>query len=244
MILPRSRIVALNVLSGGGSRVEKICQFLDRQKPDVIVLSEWREGANGKKFADWAASRRMVHQTLNDGSTRNGLLVASRTPFKTTSLTPAGPVASAGVLMLAQFPSWALLAGYFPQLKTKAHFFSACREAAKAHAGAPFMIVGDMNTGNQRADKCEAGSPFACDDHFDALTGDGLLVDLWRRTHGPDIREWSWLSNTRNGFRIDHAFANEPFLEAFQPACVYDHAPREERLSDHSAMIVAMSTTA
>jgi exonuclease III len=64
------------------------------------------------------------------------------------------------------------------------------------------------------------------------------LVDLWRRSNGPDACEWTWLSNQKNGFRIDHAFGNEPFVRLLQPACVYDHRSREGKTSDHSALIV------
>ena len=42
------KLLALNVCRGGGSRVKALCQFLDQHNPDVIVLTEWRQGAAGQ----------------------------------------------------------------------------------------------------------------------------------------------------------------------------------------------------
>jgi exodeoxyribonuclease-3 len=156
-------------------------------------------------------------------------------PFDVESMTPLG--STAGVLMLARFQGWNLLASYFPQRSAKARFFATCKEVAACHARTPLVIVGDLNTGNQTTDR-SAGGRFFCSADFDALQSEAGLVDLWRRTNGPDAREATWLSK-KNGFRIDHAFANEPFITAAQPVCVYDHVPRESRATDHSAIVVS-----
>jgi len=227
------KLLSLNVRNGGGTRVAAICQFLGSHKPDVIVLTEWREGTSGRNFMEWINSQGLLHNaTLNDGSTANGVCLAARIPFQIGTMTPHD--STPGVLMLACFQSWTLLASYFPQ---RARFFTACAEIAAAHAATPFVIVGDLNTGNQLVDKSAGGAPYFCAEGFDALTSRASLVDLWRRTNGTDAREWTWLSN-QNGFRIDHAFGNEPVVRLVQPSCIYDHRPREENITDHSALII------
>lgn len=236
MVLPLSKIVALNVRSGGGKRVDAICKFLERHEPDVVVLSEWREGASGQKFIGWAEGRGMVHARLNDGNTANGVFAAARTLFQSEKRTPWEK--SPGALLLAHFQDWTLLASYFPQRDTKSRFFDVCAEVATAHANTPLAIIGDLNTGNQLFDKSPGAEPYACAARFDALTKEASLFDLWRHTNGTDAREWTWLSHKNNGFRIDHAFVNEPFFQLIQPSCVYDHSPRKEKLTDHSALIV------
>jgi hypothetical protein len=63
------------------------------------------------------------------------------------------------------------------------------------------------------------------------------LTDLWRAING-NRQEWTRRSMT-SGFRIDHAFGNKPLLERFRPIfCRYDHAPRETKITDHSALLV------
>lgn len=101
----------------------------------------------------------------------------------------------------------------------------------------PFLLLGDLNTGYNNIDVEGNGAPFSCADMFDALQTKAGLVDLWRGEHG-DKQEWSWRSPI-NGFRVDHAFANEAFQKCFAPIrSYYDHGPRENGLTDHSALIV------
>jgi exodeoxyribonuclease III len=231
--------MCLNLRAGGGQRTPELCQYLDQHDPSIVVLTEWRDNQRGRDFEQWATSRRMRHAGLADGGTANGVFVASRLPFITKTATPANK--GTGVLMLVQFKSFTLLACYFPSLIAKAPFFARCSKVAKARRSQPFLMLGDLNTGNQNSDRVENAVRYTCSDAFDALNSKHGLHDLWRRANGIDAREWTWLSHRQNGFRIDHAFGNEKFLDWAQPTCHYDHTPRENRWTDHSAVIVGMT---
>jgi exodeoxyribonuclease-3 len=230
-------IVILNIRSGGGTRTARLCSYLDSLDTDTVLLVEWRDNASGRAFADWAENRGMGHAALTDGRTANGVFLASSDPFAIVSATPS--VENPGCLMLAQFQCLTLLACYFPQLGAKATFFGRCLELASQHRGAPFVLAGDLNTSNQLADRSEGAGKYYCADHFDRLTSEGELSDLWRLTNGAD-REWTWHSTKGNGFRIDHAFGNEAFVAAAAPICTYDHRARDTRLTDHSAVVVRL----
>jgi len=233
---PAGRILALNIRAGGGGRVGRLLAFLEAHDPVTMVLSEWRENPAGQRIADWARARGMHAAGLADGHSANGILVASRQAFDPMSHTPR--VSVSGVLMQARFPTWRLLAVYFPSVRGKSDFFDGCMALAKRHARTPFLLIGDMNTGNQTADREPAGMRYHSADAFDRLGAVARLTDLWRHSHGAEAQDWSWLSHRQNGFRIDHAFANRAFLRAGTPRCRYDHAPRAQGWSDHSALIV------
>ena len=188
---------------------------------------------------NWATSRGMQWIGACDGATRNGVFIAAALRFQSSSVTP-GP-AMAGTLLRAEFDGWTLLACYFPQGEAKARYCQACSDVTKAVGASPFLIVGDLNTGNQLADKTPGGERYACAGHFDNLSSKDGLVDLWRRTHGADAREWSWVTKV-NGFLPDHAFGNQAFVAAFDPLCQYDHLPREAGFSDHSAVVISASS--
>jgi exodeoxyribonuclease III len=228
--------VCLNIRSGGGKRASSICNFLESLNPEIVVLTEWRQGDRGQHFVDWATRRQINYQSRNDGATLNGVFIAARTPFQAASKTPQSVFA--GVLLAARFSEWNLLGVYFPQLKEKKPFFDACSQITQENQEKPFLLIGDLNTGNQRSDRDLKATPFTCANEFDALSRNAKLVDLWRRTNGSDAREWTWLSHRNNGFRVDHALANEPFVEWMQPSCHYDTTPRTEKLSDHSAVVI------
>lgn len=232
-------LLGLNIRAGGGARAAALLAYLERRRPHLVVLSEWRDNAAGGAFADWARRRRMHGVGLADGGTANGVFIAAREPFDVEPMTPGS--GSAGVIAFARFAGFRLLACYFPLLAAKAAFFARCAEIAARHAAAPLLLLGDLNTGNQERDREPAGVRYACADAFDALTSGGLPHDLWRRSQGAKARQWSWLSHRGRGFRIDHALANDPFVAWADPHCRYDHRPRRDRLTDHSALLVTIS---
>jgi exonuclease III len=94
--------------------------------------------------------------------------------------------------------------------------------------GPPGLIVLDIEAN---------GARFHCADQFIGLCDQAGLTDLWRLRHGVR-REWTWRS-AKNGFRIDHAFGNQAFVNLFPNyRCEIDHEPRLMGLTDHSAVIV------
>jgi exonuclease III len=228
------KLLCLNVRSGGGTRWSRILDFVESQGADVVVFTEWRRGDSLAEA--WATSRGMHWIGACEGATRNGVFVASALGFQSRSATP-GPE-TAGTLLHVDFRDWRMLASYFPQGEAKARYFWACSDIARAVGAAPFLLVGDLNTGNQLADKTPSGERYACAERFDHLSAGDGLVDLWRRTHGADAREWSWMTKA-NGFRLDHAFGNLAFVAAFDPACRYDHSTREAGFTDHSALLIS-----
>ena len=64
------------------------------------------------------------------------------------------------------------------------------------------------------------------------------LQDAFRTKNGYEDTSGSWFTNMGQGRRYDHIFSsvNLSVNDAF-----YDHAPREEKLSDHSPLIVELS---
>jgi exodeoxyribonuclease III len=264
MAVDQLKIVALNILGGGGTRVARLCAYLEDQQAEVIVLTEWRENGQGRDITAWARARGMKCDWLADGGNVNGVFVASKIPFTTRSVTPLRPgnhATRAGVMMLVQTTTWTILACYFPQgngdPKTgikppKPPFFAAIADVAVAHVEKSLIVIGDLNNGHRERD-CE-GAKFIGPEDFDALSTEVGLVDLWRLTHGNEAREYSWMSapgrvsKVSNGFRIDHAFANQTCLAQMQPECRYDHQTREKvngkyEISDHSAVIVTSTAT-
>src|SRR6516165_9573507 len=108
----------------------------------------------------------MSHAALTDGYTTNGVFLASLDPFATESATPIGR--AAGCLILARLQRTMLMACYFPQLTAKAVLRSMLGVGPRA-SSCPFVLVGDLNTGNQLADRSEGAGKYYCAAHFDRL---------------------------------------------------------------------------
>lgn len=68
------------------------------------------------------------------------------------------------------------------------------------------------------------------------------MVDAYRHQH-PDATEHSWVGRTGEGNRYDHAFCSSTIAGRLT-SCGYDHTPRVEKLSDHSALTMWLDLTA
>jgi exodeoxyribonuclease-3 len=65
------------------------------------------------------------------------------------------------------------------------------------------------------------------------------MVDTFRHLH-PAAAEHSWVGRTGDGYRYDHAFCSNSLIPAVA-TCQYLHAPRNDRLTDHSALIASFA---
>jgi exonuclease III len=235
-----SSIVALNIQHGGGKRTPELIKWLGTQNADIVVLSEWRNNPRGSAI-EAALKSRGFHVHFQDGAISNGVLIAAKEPFDAVAVTP--PDAQIGVLLKARWKGGLTVIGaYFPlAARAKKEFFGVCMEQARQHSDAPFLLVGDLNTGCNDGDFTAGATPFPCADAFESLVDSGL-IDQWRRQHGLAARDYTWLS-PQNGFRIDHALGNKEFQARYAPlTCDYDHSTRvrERKLSDHSALILRL----
>lgn len=229
-------LLTLNLRHGGGARAGAIADWLLRQAPEIAVLTEYRANAAGGRLGERLAAAGYALASASAGPGANGVLVASRLGIdEAATVTPE--TASGGELLVARIGGLAVLGCYFPQGKAKAPFFERCLALARAEAGAMVMI-GDLNTGCNLRDLAPGAARFDCADQFLDLERAAGLTDLWRATHGPEAREWTWFSRVANGYRLDHAFGNAAFMAGARSEAHYLHDCRENGFSDHSALTV------
>jgi exonuclease III len=126
-------------------------------------------------------------------------------------------------------------------LTEKRRFWAMLHEAARRHAEAAYVVLGDWNTGDVPLDKEDAGSPFSCTPEYRRMRDLGY-EEAWRTLNG-DRREFTWVSNRGNGFRIDHAFLSPPAHRRLLDAR-YSQDERLAKISDHSIMIVDLAAAA
>ena len=229
------RVLSLNIRHGGGSRASRLADWIANKAPFVAVLTEWRDNTSGQLIENRLARAGLSSLSAPRGPKINTVLMAARDLTRHEILTP--PDSSVGDLTLTRMDGINILGCYFPQRKAKASFFRRCMEAAIQLSHLPLLIIGDFNTGRNDLDIEGTGTRFDCSDQFIGLCEQAGLTDLWRFRHGAR-REWTWRS-AKNGFRIDHAFGNQAFINRFPTyRCEIDHEPRLLGLTDHSAIVV------
>jgi endonuclease/exonuclease/phosphatase family metal-dependent hydrolase len=229
-----------------------------QRQADVVGLQEIRAGALGA-WQDALGELGFVHQHHSPvpdagrgaAERRLGVLIASRTPITPMESPPipwperhaAAIVEGLGELHVLHSPI-SSKAGRVKvrTLETIAAWLAPPREH-------PVVLIGDLNTPAYESRDGEVRS-FArtrtgnlrngFDERHDlAELGIvvGLLehgyVDCFRAVHGYLNRERSWMyPNNKMGYRLDHILARGLDVAA----CGYEHAWREARLSDHSAI--------
>jgi exonuclease III len=122
---------------------------------------------------------------------------------------------------------------------TKDLFQAGVVKLLQAWGHGPGLLLGDTNSGLPRID--EESPAFGPREARWIGALDGLVwADTFRRLHG-DTRAYTWYSpNGRNGFRIDHAFANPDFSTRIG-TMRYDWGGRpgsRRGPSDHAAIVL------
>jgi exodeoxyribonuclease III len=231
--MPALRLLAWNIRQGGGARLAAIAEAVARHDADAVVMSEYRGGDSAARLraALTAIGYKYATETAPPPG-RNGVLIASRLPFREHGELAAGLIEPYRIVGV-ELAGLILFGVYMPNLLAKVPYWEALIARLAVEAGASALAIGDFNTCRAYVD--EAGAIDATAHFMDKVEAIGFC-DLWRRRY-PDAREFSWYSTRGNGFRIDHAFLS-PLLAGRAEAIRYSHDERLAGLSDHSPLIL------
>lgn len=231
--LPLRRLMAWNIRHGGGKRIKDIVARIVRHRPDIIVLSEFRNDGNGSALISelWNIGFMYTH-TLEAPEKANSVLIASRDYVDQPRPLNAG-LEKPYMLLDVDVLGISLVGVYMPNNKAKTPYWEAVVAAAKERAEKPALFIGDFNTGKHYLD--EAGATLVSAPFMERMEDVGF-TELWR-ARNPKGKEFTWISNAGNRFRLDHAFASSSLTERVADV-YYSHAERQDGVSDHSALII------
>jgi exodeoxyribonuclease III len=224
-----------NIQQGGGLRKARIVETIMAHDPEVVVLVEFRE-KTAKALLDSLAESGWIYRlsTKPDGFNHHICALSKRAIRSVQS----------GSSTLDDSGLWLEMSGFHNGLglgvvhvptasrASTRTYFDALIGVAKERNNAPFLFVGDFNTGRHPIDGDLKS--ISCVDGFIALQDNGF-VDAWRHFNG-DKQEYTYVRSGR-GYRIDHALASASALVQLS-GCTYSHLEREERVSDHSALLL------
>lgn len=228
-------ILSWNIQQGGGNRVNKIIENLTLQAPEVIVLSEFKNNDKGQLIRNKLLSAKYRFQGITPAkSANNSVLIASKVAANFTWFSGIDDEYSHNILE-ADFGAFVLYGVYLPH-KKKHTLFDFFQQKVK-NSKKPIIIAGDFNTGINYVD--QKGNSFWYEADLKELQSLGML-DAYRFIHG-DKKEYSWFSHQGNGYRYDHTYVSESIKNIIH-SCDYLHDWRENKLADHSPMILELKT--
>jgi exodeoxyribonuclease III len=235
------RVLAWNLLHGGGKRIPALAEAMLRHDADILVLAESRMGQDERLLELLRPHGYLHHAATVTELRKNGVLVASRTPISPRPSPPGDMYAQRWLELDVPAFGFSMLACHLPPkisigVDQKRAFWETLLGHAERHVDDPALIIGDLNTGAPYRDDHRA--TLYCAEEFQRLEPLGW-VDAWRAFHGPVKKEWTWAYPTRPsyGYRLDHAFCAPPLARRLA-ACEYSHDERRSRLSDHSVLLL------
>ena len=226
------RIMTWNARHGGIVIAQRFAEQILRFDPDIVIITDFRNNAAGQTIKEIISSGGLSrHSDVGTLLCENSVLLSSKLPFSLKQVPCLGRHAHRGVW--ARFSEMDVLGFNFPRRYEKLPIFDAIYSLDRDALSEATLLIGKFDTGSHYVD--EIGATFFASKHFEMMSDVGW-IDAWR-TRNLGKREYSWFSNTGNGFRVEHAFAT-PELNKTIERVFYDHSVREQGFSDHSALVV------
>lgn len=227
------RVLFWNILHGGGPRrIPEILLAVVEQRPDLVLLSEFRATRGGQLRAV-LADHGLVEQVVSHRAGRsNGMLAAGRQGLR-VEVTPEAFAGREIDLWIGEGSLWVtgvhVADDALPTLKT-AHW-NRLIDLARARRDSRHVIIGDLNT----ARGSDTGDVLLCGQRLGLLATLGY-ADAWREHHGAKAGP-TWVSPWGEGRRIDAAYVSRPLVSALV-SVVHVDAAREDGHSDHAPVVI------
>ncbi len=228
------KILSWNIQQGGGSRVHAIIKYIVAKKPQLVVLNEFKNNANGLTIRTKLLQQGYLHQVVSAATPDlNSVLIASKLPGNSQLFSIEELVFPQSMLRLS-LEVFDVYGVYFPH-KKKHNCFEVLIEALQQQ-NRQAIITGDYNSGKNFID--QKGNSFWYDNYLFKLE-ELDYIDAFRLIHN-DKKEYSWFSHQGNGYRYDHTYISAA-LQPLVKDCFYDQQAREDKLSDHAPMFLVLS---
>ena len=226
------KILSWNIRQGGGTRILKILSKLTSFSAEVVVLSEYKNNDAGGRIRAGLLSAGYRYQFVSAARPGdNSAAIFSKLPGSSW-LYPNADAEYPHNVLAAEYEAFKVFGMYLPHKKKHKLFDFLIEEAQSAK---PAIMVGDFNSGINGVD--QAGSSFWYEEKLLALQKLGYR-DAFRVKQG-QVKEYSWYSHQGNGYRYDHTYVHESLVPIIKD-CYYIHGWREEKLSDHSPMVLEL----
>jgi len=233
------RILAWNLLHGGGKRIDRICKALSHYDADLIILSEFRQNKVAVELQAQLKADGYSYQSAPHALPKeNTVCIAARKPFEAVTF-PGQPADEefgdfTNRVLMARFEGLNIFGLLFPGQELKRPVFDFLLNLPNNYFNEDTVLMGDFNTGRHYED--EKGATNVSAHQFDALLDQGW-IDSWR-IRNPEAKEFTWFSRGyNNSFRLDHALVSPSMNERITEV-KYSHSERENGDSDHSLMVL------
>jgi exodeoxyribonuclease-3 len=246
-------LLTVNIGAASRTRAEAMLRWLDARTDDVVVLTETSAGDGTAHLLDQfrRAGYRVIQNGHDDGE--RGTAIVSRVRVLDThtpllaNVTIPGRVAAA---VLDVDPPITVIGVYVPsrdrtldKVDKKQRFIASLLDAialAPSDQLSTTIVAGDYNVIARSHRPLHAGFlPFEFG-LLESLSQLGM-VDAHQRC-APDAQPYSWIGRTGDGYCYDYIHVGRALVSAIG-TCTYLHETRDQRLTDHAAVALALQVS-
>lgn len=239
------RIISWNIQHGGGLRAAAIIEQIQNWSPDIVALSEFRATAASKSMAAALHDSGFLHQETTtdiENPTKNGLMIASKYPFKVHPVEGLLHEQSRWLhVEVDQLHPMHLIKMHVPN-RDSGIKYDIHNEVVKQFEqlnSTCAIAFGDTNTGvpdyDEEAKFFNRKEGQWCND----IRNVGWS-DVWRKRN-PQTKEYTWYTHQGVGFRLDQLFASSKGEELVKSVHYDWGTPTTESNrgpSDHAAIVI------
>jgi exodeoxyribonuclease III len=242
-------VFTLNIANPSPERAQRQVAWLAGRPEDVLVLTETKasQGCTLLAKAFRAAGYAVFDSQPPPGE--YGVMIVSRLraqPDHPTTRLGYLPSRAASCLLPTPDGPLRVVGAYVPSRDASVEKTERKRRwlaefatmLASVNGQHPVVLAGDLNVlepDHQPRYRFFASFEY---DFYRSLSAQHGLIDAYRHQH-PATIEHSWVGRTGDGYRYDHAFCTAALRKRITN-CSYDHTPRLEKLSDHSALTIRL----
>jgi exodeoxyribonuclease III len=245
------RLLMLNTQHSSPERARRQADWMAAQEgAGIVVITEVSSGTGGDALAS-ALTGHGYHSIVAPPSVTRDYRTVLASRDATLEVAPSGigvlPHRAPGAIVTLGGQEVGLLGLYVPSRgprerrnEDKRAFQAAVTQALPgflARFSGPVIVAGDLNVvepGHQPRYPVFGSWEY---DFYRAFAAAGM-TDAYRACH-PDDAGHSWYGRGGNGYRFDHVFITSVHARLVRD-CGYLHEPRQQGLTDHAAMTLAL----
>jgi exonuclease III len=230
------KILSWNIRHGSSlKKVNQLTRAILSHKADIVFLIEFRHNTTGNKIIDILNLNCYTYTYLTDSLDPQLNKVICFSKIKLTHINNIFNQDMHHRVLHLKDQERNLICLHIPgshdALNKKTFWDQTKRYLETLDQRNPIYVLGDFNTG--LLEDAE-GTPFKHAEIFRSLF-ETNWIDVIKYFN--QKIEYTWYSPKGNGFRVDHVITQKEYINTILEA-QYSHIEREEKLSDHSLIII------
>lgn len=246
--MPPLSVLTLNLARPTADRARPLLEYLWHRPEDLLVLTEVGRGAGSDLVA--SVCRQAGFTVLDSRAGDYGVLLVARTGTLDADPDFPRPDLMPDRVAAARWNDAIDIVGIYGAASDPVRYSSQKQRQRKRDWLASFdtaldrvdrdratLLIGDLNL---VAPGYRDRLPYVLAEEtvfYETLTGAHEFVDAFLIDN--DATEASWVDHSGVGCRYDHAFVTANLVAAVSD-CALDHTPREQSLTDHSALSITV----